>query len=349
MLTIIKKNKVLYNLLLKVHRKISFIKRYVTADRIVGEKFVDDGDRYLLLRYKNSASGLMTMMLNALGWIHFAESKNYKLLIDIKNDFACYGGKAKTGWNDFFLQPMVKNNFEEKDIEEMIADGRCMVCPNGNTRFNLRFYDTFYRKLSVFIKPKIMFPQPRDYKNNIELHREYSNLYKKYIHFNPKVMNYLLEEYESILKDKGKILGIIARGTDYVQLKPSLHPIQPSIDEIISKAKELRTDYFWEYIYLATEEKAIVERFEEAFPGKILINKRSYYDGDYSNKYLCEVKNEREDDEYLRNLEYLSSMNLLANCHMLIGGMCGGSQAVLIMRGDKPYEYLYLFDFGDYK
>lgn len=59
------------------------------------------------------------------------------------------------------------------------------------------------------------------------------------------------------------------------------------------------------------------------------------------------MKNERDDDEYLRNLEYLSSMNLLANCHMLIGGMCGGSQAVLIMRGNIPYEYLHLFDFSD--
>lgn len=349
MLTIIKKNKVLYNLLLKVHRKISFIKRYVTADRIVGEKFVDDGDRYLLLRYKNSASGLMTMMLNVLGWVRFAESKNYKLIVDIKNDFSCYEGKADTGWNDFFLQPMVESNFEEREIDQMIADGRCLICPNGNTRFNLRYDNNFYQKLSFVIKPQIMFPMPRDYKNNVKIHREYLKLYKKYIHFTPQVQRYLTEEHENILKNKGKILGIIARGTDYVQLKPSLHPIQPSIEDLILEAKKLKNSNFWEYIYLATEEKAIVERFEEEFPEQILTNKRMYYDGDYSNKYLCEVKKERENDEYLRNLEYLSSMNLLANCHMLIGGMCGGSLAVLIMRGDKPYEYLHLFDLGDYK
>lgn len=119
----------------------------------------------------------------------------------------------------------------------MIASGKCMVCPNGSTRFNLRYYDNFYRKLYVFIKPKIMFPHPRDYKNNTEVHSEFTRLYSLQIHFTPKVQEYLIEEYKNILKDKGKILGIIARGTDHVQSKSSLHPVQPSIEDIILKAK----------------------------------------------------------------------------------------------------------------
>ena len=86
----------------------------------------------------------------------------------------------------------------------------------------------------------------------------------------------------------------------------------------------------------------------EAFPSRVLVNKRCYYDGDYSNSFLFEVKNPRNNDQYFRNLEYLSSMFILSKCDLLIGGMCGGSQGVLIMRGSKMYEYLYLFDLGDY-
>ena len=54
------------------------------------------------------------------------------------------------------------------------------------------------------------------------------------------------------------------------------------------------------------EEKKIEERFEQEFPGKILINKRSYYDNYYANKctYIREVNFERENDSYYKGLEY---------------------------------------------
>ena len=105
---------------------------------------------------------------------------------------------------------------------------------------------------------------------------------------------------------------------------------------------------------MATEEEKIYQMFEEAFPGQIIINKRQYYDEFYEikNKFGDEariswVHNDRENDNYYKSLEYLSSVFLLSKCNALIGGSCGGTQAAIYMNGNQ-YEYKYLFDLGLY-
>ena len=100
----------------------------------------------------------------------------------------------------------------------------------------------------------------------------------------------------------------------------------------------------------ATEEKKIEERFKQEFSGKILINKRSYYDNYYANKctYIREVNFERENDSYYKGLEYFSSIVILSRCQALIGGNTGGSCAAMFMNNMK-YEYAHLFDLGCYR
>jgi hypothetical protein len=39
------------------------------------------------------------------------------------------------------------------------------------------------------------------------------------------------------LKNKGKILGVKTRGTDFTALKPAGHPIQPNINDVINFVK----------------------------------------------------------------------------------------------------------------
>lgn len=84
---------------------------------------------------------------------------------------------------------------------------------------------------------------------------------------------YLLKE-EAIIKNK-KVLGVLVRGTDYVKIKPAGHPVQPNIDVMLSDVKEVFNEY--DAIYLATDEFAVVKKFEETFPGKILTNNRKYF------------------------------------------------------------------------
>ncbi len=186
--------------------------------------------------------------------------------------------------------------------------------------------------------------------------KKYGKLYKAFVRPNPQVLEYWEEEYRRVfgVEEKAKrVLGVLCRGTDYVATKPKGHPIQPKVEDVIELVKRKNEELQCEYIYLATEEEAIYKKFEAAFPGKILINKRKYFDSYYTlqaddvSKVISSVHFDREDDNYLKALEYFSSLNLLSKCSALIAGSCGGSRAALYMNNGK-HEYSYLFNLGVY-
>ena len=105
--------------------------------------------------------------------------------------------------------------------------------------------------------------------------------YKKYIRLNSKTQKYVEEEYKQLFEGKNKVLGVICRGTDYLALKPSGHPVQPEIQNVIAYCKKYMEKDAYDAIYLATEERKTRDIFERAFPGKILENRRQYYDDIY--------------------------------------------------------------------
>ena len=164
----------------------------------------------------------------------------------------------------------------------------------------------------------------------------WEKIYKDYIKPKPEILDYAEAEYDSIIRNKGKVLGVLLRGTDYIAKKPYNHHIQPDMDSVLEKINEYKEKYNWDYIYLATEDGKYEEILNEKYPGKILTNKRSY---DYG---------EEGRDMFQYGLAYFSSMHLLSKCDMLIAGLCGGSQAALLMN-QHNYEHVYLFDIGKYK
>lgn len=181
-------------------------------------------------------------------------------------------------------------------------------------------------------------------------------VYKKYIRYNKKTKEYLKNEMDSILKFPEKTVGVIYRGTDYTKGHPIGHPIQPSMKKLSEKVEEMLKLQRCEYIYLASDEKEIVTYFNDKFPGKVLINKRVYYDEatnvDYSNFNndhigISGAEFNRDNNKYLIGIEYISSMNLVSNCSCLVAGACGGTTAVLYMN-DLKYRKKYVFNLGKY-
>ncbi len=133
---------------------------------------------------------------------------------------------------------------------------------------------------------------------------------------------------EKILANK-KVLGVICRGTDYISLKPKYHPIQPNVEDVINEANELLKSGAYDFIYLATEDQKIKDKFVSFFgKDKILLNKRQYYDKKYfeldKGSMDFSVHFNRDNDDFLKGLEYLSSLIILSKCDSLIGGNCGG-------------------------
>ena len=251
---------------------------------------------------------MMSLMVDAL-------SKGYTPYIDLKDR-----GEGWTNWSTFFEQPF-----------PISAKPDC-VCDIEQGYYHPKF-DTPYQKLDL---------------------RLWCKAYNRLVRLNDETAEYVEHEYNKLFIDdnnrKKKVLGVICRGTDYTKLKPQGHPVQPLPEQVIERAKALLEQYCLDYIYLATEELAIYEKFEKTFPGIVIVNERQYYDGIFNANnmnYIYEVQFNRDNDIYLKGLEYLSSLQLLSRCDVLLGGNCGGACAALYMN-NMQYEHVELFKLGFY-
>ena len=221
-------------------------------------------------------------------------------------------------WDDFFEQP-----FSENEIE-----GRTITVQETVEK------EAIPRWTDIYDSDKISL---------------YGNLYNKIPVFKKEVSEYIQDEITCLLTAR-KVLGVLCRGTDYTKTKPSMHPVQPTENEIIRKVKEVFYERNYDYIYLATEDSSYETLFRSEFGDRILINKRQYYDSVFEKKNLRRIREvhfERENDSYYKGLEYISSLIILSKCQGLVAGNCGGTQAAVFWNGGR-YEDKYVFNLGLY-
>lgn len=248
--------------------------------------------------------------------------RGYKPLIDIDSSYGNYKVKSNL-WEKIYIQPFGENLEEIKskykdDIE---------ICP---------------------VKLHCVFPGFQDVRDSKKI-EFWNKIYKKFVVYNEFCQDYIDQEFETILKGK-KCLACLIRGTDYIKIKPRLHPIQPTVDEVIEKLKQVMSEQKLEYIYLATEEKKIADMVKKEFGDVVLENKRKYFDEIYDKgdiRTVAHVNFDREDDDFWKMLEYMSSIDLLSKCDSIVAGVCGGSEAAVYFNGNK-YKVMYLFDKGVY-
>lgn len=158
----------------------------------------------------------------------------------------------------------------------------------------------------------------------------------------------LNKETQRLFKNKQnkKIAGVLIRGTDYVSLQPDNHPIQPSTAEMIKIITEKKEQWGYDYIFLSTEDMTILKSFQKLYGTKLLYTNQKRYENT-GNQYLASIKNNREDDEIKRGIEYLVTMILLSRCNYLAASKCGAMHVVQMMNGDK-YQDKIIVDKGIY-
>lgn len=179
----------------------------------------------------------------------------------------------------------------------------------------------------------------------------WKSLYHSFVRFCPSAKEYIDSEVAQLLgRQEKRVLGVLCRGTDYTQLKPTGHPVQPDLEEIMDRAQQKMEELSCDFIYLATEEGRIDRMFRERFPDKVLVNRRVYYDEIFQKEHLTWIKDvhfDRENDDYWKGVEYLSSLVILSKCNALVAGNCGGSLAAVFMNGGA-YEDAFIYDMGMY-
>lgn len=267
---------------------------------------------------RDELAGLFSYVETVMRKTALALSDGYLPYVDMRNCINPYLDKEETQiinwWEIFFEQPICK-------ISNMPND--CVALTDNDTK-----------KEIPHSRAGVLYKKSRYY---------WGKFYEQYFRLNEKSMDYFLKEYNELFdQGQSKVLGVLIRGTDYYGAKG--HPIQPSVDLVIKEVRKREGRY--DKIYVASDELKNIKRLEKEFPGKVIVNRRKYYDDvDMMGRSINEVSFERENDKYLRNMEYLSSIMLLSKCKGLIGGICGGTVAAVYINNNR-YDDLKLFYFG---
>lgn len=308
----------------RIFQKITPLDRVYTSWKW-REKKVSYGEAYpektfFVIRRAYCKVGLFSHVMTNMGLVDYAVSKGYIPIIDMQNGRNTYLEEDKVGkenaWEYYFRQPC---GYGLEDI----AHAKNVILSSGLITSANRYPDF-----------RIVQDQGQlDY---------WRRVFQKWFRITDEIQEELQKRKDRLFSDR-KVLGILARGTDYKASRPKGHPIQPTIQQIIAKAKEMLQTYSCEMIYLATEDADIYEALKSVFGEQLKASdQKRYRTGANQN-----INDLREDgSRYRSGREYLLSMMLLAQCNCLLAGNVGGTHGVLLMT--NGFEGQYIFDLGMY-
>lgn len=308
----------------RIFQKITPLDRVYTSWKW-REKKVSYGEAYpektfFVIRRAYCKVGLFSHVMTNMGLVDHAVSKGYIPVIDMQNGRNTYLEEDKVGkenaWEYYFRQPC---GYGLEDI----AHAKNVILSSGLITSANRYPDF-----------RIVQDQGQlDY---------WRRVFQKWFRITDEIQEELQKRKDRLFSDR-KVLGILARGTDYKASRPKGHPIQPTIQQIIAKAKEMLQTYSCEMIYLATEDADIYEALKSVFGEQLKASdQKRYRTGANQN-----INDLREDgSRYRSGREYLLSMMLLAQCNCLLAGNVGGTHGVLLMT--NGFEGQYIFDLGMY-
>lgn len=305
-----------------LEQKITKLRNTLAAD--------PDSATYYIISQSNEKVGIFGYINCFLPHIAYAVAKGWIPVIDMESHRYIYSPESEkiNVWELFFYQPCGIGLSE-------LSGRRTIRCPE----------ELWYRWM----------PNTCPLMDDRQL-AMWSKLYEAFVVPNEKSASYLQQELDRILHAPEQTVGVIYRGTTYTKGQATGHPIQPTMKMLADRVEQTMLEQDCDWIYLASDEKSIVNYFNQRFPGKVLINKRVYYDEvdgiDYANynKDGTDITGhmfKRPNNHYLIGIEYISSINLVARCACLAAGACGGSTAVLYMNGMR-YRSRYIFNLGKY-
>lgn len=304
-------------------RKRNFQKNVIVADK--GQGYLNKDKKIAILHWDNPGAGLFAYYTQMLGLLAYAGAHDYVPVVDMKNYPNPYLMKEEIGkmnaWEFFWDQP------GGISLEEAIQSAH-LFSNNGKGA-------SYFPSLNIYAL-----------KDKKEI-RYWRNAAKKYICLKKDVWQECEERYRELIGEGEKVLGVLCRGTDYINQKPSGHPVQPVVETVIEKTEKVLEEYGCTKIFLATEDYGFAEKFRLKFGETVVMNQKSFVDYDPQNKrwindYVGCIKETRREE----GIDYLKTIYILSKCSCLVAGRTSGSLGAYIM--SEGYEYTYFWDLGEY-
>ncbi len=274
-----------------------------------------DVGRVGLFSYVNTIMSEVNAAVTA-GWIPVIDLQSYPSTYLEQQ----YVG-IKNAWEYFFEQPGRTSLEDAKQTGNYLTADQEFTNPGPYS--GAAFYEDFYGEKTYW-----------------------RLLAKQYLRLQPSIRERIEMWIAEHWKASERILGVLCRGTDYVVQRPKNHPVQPTLDEMVIKAKKLRKAWNCHIIYLCTEDAQILERFRQEFRDRITYLNKNYI-RDIGTKQVAEITYEREDDVRRQGEEYLIQIGILARCQCLLAGPCGGTVGAELLT--DGYEHEYVWNLGVYQ
>lgn len=327
---------------------ISSIRKKISAfrwrERMVSYGNENPDKTFYVIRRHSSRSGLFSFYSTNLGSVVQAVANGFVPVVDMQNSINPMLSEDLVGqenaWDYYFMQPC---GFSLKDISK----SRNVILGSINPPEKYPDFDMIENRNRDSANTDIM---------------KWRDAAHKYILLRPEIQEQIDSEYIELFgkntsadeecgcfgekANTPKVLGVLCRGTDYVQLKPYNHPIQPSVDDVISKCEEIMGEYGCDYIYLATEDEEIWNRFIDEFGGSVVKSFQKHRFTTECGQNINDIANNGRKPKD-RNLEYLISIGVLSKCNCFLGGAAGGTYGAILM--SNGFEYEYVFDLGRYE
>lgn len=280
-----------------------------------------------LIRRQPPGAGLFSNMNHVLQGIVRSRELGLRPVVDMQNYWTWYSNpkvflNTLNSW-EYFFRPM--SDLKIIDISEDLG----LVLSKGNRILGNHWLAS--RGLEfVNDRAKIEF-----------LH----NIWVQEIHFNDFVCKILDAVKESISWDPDLSLGVSYRGTEYIEVKPPGHAIQPTENDYLTY---LFGEHHWKTfrkIFLSSEDSVFRRKIVEFDHWDIYPDFRN---SQWFHKTVEQFSEcEDLDSTFVHTLGYLIEIVLLSECNSLIASVANGSAAALIMNGNR-YKNIHIFDLGVY-
>lgn len=279
---------------------------------------------YLIRPRKDGIEGLLSLFWNVIRNIDYAKEKNYIPVVDFKNYKSQYSmNDYDNVWEYYFTQP---SNYS---LEEVYKSKNIIISGLETQWYKKELYKANYEQ-------KVL----------EELHQ----MIFKHIDFSEEVKKRVSQEISDININLESTVGLYLRGTDYVNLKPSGHPIQPTVDQAIEVVDSYIKKYQPTSLFLVTEDGEIYDEIKAKYGDRCVTPKYEKYIYNYDGKsFLSNDKciDELADNAYERGMNYLIKMIILSRCAYVIGGNTNGMWAVNVFSKNRFKDH-FIFELGLY-
>ena len=299
------------------YKKNYYINNYNLYEKIKSDYY---NNNFAIIKKICKVCGLFSFYLHYLGCIKSFIYLGYIPIIDLSSFPNIFNGFTpnkfinNNPWEFFFNQPF---GYKLKDVLSKAKNIKYFECE----------------------KPYKSYPSGNIYINNV-LMDYWHDLSIKYMPIKDEIIKQSVNIFKKLFKNSINILGILARGTDYIAIKPKHHPIPPTIEIMIKDIKKMNNNNNYDWYFLSTEDEIIKNKLinEFGYKLKFLKNKKIKYNYK-SKKFLYMDKNINGNLNYMKI--YLFNIIILSKCIDIISARTSGSMGIFILsngfRNTKVY------------